>query len=134
MKGEFMKEKLDRFKRKIKQHLPEIMVVGAATFGAVGWVLAGVYRKKLEEYETVDPDAWPTIEVSPSTIESLRKGYTLKYREARHGDRFYSQSTTMNDFGERANAEFEQFKSTGEFDRESFDGPKESGEFDLYRK
>jgi hypothetical protein len=115
--NEKFKARLAGLKANAKKNAPLIITTVVPTLiGVAGWVMAGVYAQKVKDLETVDPDAWPTIEVSPWTMKSVQDGATLKYRQTRHGENFYSQSTTMDDFGGNADRAFEQFKQTGDFD------------------
>lgn len=110
-------KKLSEIKAKLKKHAPELIVAALTVAGTSGWIVAGIYAQKVKAMETVDLDAWPTIEVSPWTMKSVQNGATLKYRQAQYGPKtFYSQSTTMDDFGPNADRAFESFKQTGEFD------------------
>jgi hypothetical protein len=115
--NEKLKARLESLKTNVKKNAPLIITAASTLVGAAGWVVAGIYAQKVKAMETVDPDAWPTIEVSPWTMKSVQEGATLKYRQAQYGPKtFYSQSTTMDDFGDNADRAFEQFKQTGEFD------------------
>lgn len=109
------KTNLAKIKAVLKAHAPEIILGATSIIGVVGWVVAEVYARRVEELETVDPDAWPTIEVTPGNMKDVRAGATLMYREAKFGDRsYYSQSTTLGDgFPPEANEKFEEFKKTG---------------------
>jgi hypothetical protein len=112
-------KKLSEIKAKLKKHAPGLIVAALTVAGSAGWIVAGVYAQRIKQLETVDPDAWPTIEVSPATMKSVQQGDTLKYRQAQYGNKtFYSQSTTMDDFGASANRAFDQFKKTGNFEEE----------------
>lgn len=106
------KAKLERFKVKFKQHLPEIMIVGSATFGAIGWVLAGVYRQKLEEYidSTVEFDPAKDLEVGSRLLQDVREGETLRFwiSKVSDGSKIAFMITDDDKSREMVEAEFEE--------------------------
>ena len=119
---ETTKARLNKLKLLAKKHGPEVL-------GAVGTVVATAFavhfRSELVKLQTIDPDAWPTIEVGPTTMEKVREGAILKYRETRSPNGgFLSQATVKDEFGPNATREFERFRETGEIDVDAFDGPE----------
>lgn len=109
------KAKFAAFKSKLKKHAPEIISVTLGIAGAIGWGIVIRQHKELVICQTISPDAWPVIEVHPETMKELHEGATLKYREAKYGDRKYlAQSTTLDDFSDDENRMYETFKKTGE--------------------
>lgn len=116
--NEKLKAKLEQAKGLAKKHAPEIISVALGVVGAIGWGLAGHYKNELDKLQTVDPNAWPTIEVPPNVMKDVRNGATMKYREAQIGSSWYAQSTSLDDFPDQANAEWKRFKETGNLEDE----------------
>lgn len=122
-----MKQKLVKIKNKLAPHATKI----AAAVSIVAVAAAVYYRNKFveadeelaiwEKGEPVEGDSsdWPSITIGPKALKDIRNGATLLYREASWGDRYYSQQSTVGDFSEQANEDFERFKKTGEFDEDS---------------
>lgn len=106
LKAELWKMRLKRAKR----HIPAI-VGGMTTIAAA--VLAEYYHRRVVYLETIDPDAWPTIEVTPNCMKDVKNGATLMYREFSVGpNSFYSQMTTLDEFPDEANEEFDKYKKS----------------------
>lgn len=94
--NEKLKSKLSKFKILAKKH-------GPAVLGGIGTVVATAvavhYRNKVVRYETVDPDEWPSIEISPGAMDRIEKGATLKLRKFKVApNHTYVQFTTDGEF------------------------------------
>jgi hypothetical protein len=104
------KAKFARLKEQTKKNAPEIVAVALGAAGAVGWYLAGQYKKQLIELQIIDPDAWPTIEVHPDLLDQMAEGAILKVRRTRgsmHGRTgTYVQMTVKDEFSDEQNEDF----------------------------
>lgn len=102
--NEKLKSKLSKFKILAKKH-------GPAVLGAIGTIVATEvalhYRNKVVRYETVDPDEWPSVEISPGVMKDVEEGATLKLRMFETEDyRTYTQFTTLDEFPAEADEEY----------------------------
>lgn len=80
----FQKISKDELKALAKKYSPYIQA--AVSIAAVG--LAAYYMWKVKQaedeiakYETVDPHAWPSIEISPQAMVDIKNGATLLLRQ-----------------------------------------------------
>lgn len=108
--------RLEKFKAKVEQHAPLIITAFTTIVGSACAIAAGVYAQKvrdleaeLADWEGNEANSWPTIRVHPETMEAVRNGATLLYRERRFGDHHLrTQMTTNNDFSQKANEKFNE--------------------------
>jgi hypothetical protein len=110
-------KKLDEIKAKLKKHAPELMVAGLTVAGSLGWVMAGVYATKLEKLESLwdrtmeSTEGYETIDIPTETMDEVRDGATLKYRQKILApNHIYTQITTAREWPEKAEEDFEAKK------------------------
>lgn len=111
--NEKYKAKIEELKVKVKEHGP---MIASSVVAGVASTLAVYYRNELVKEQTIDPNEWPILEISPRSMEAIKDGSVFMYREARVGDRIYGQATTDGGFTDEANEKFEEFKNSGEME------------------
>lgn len=55
MKNLKLKINLAEIKGKLKKHAPELILVSTTIVGTVGWIITGVYARRLQDAEYYDP-------------------------------------------------------------------------------
>lgn len=115
--------RFSKLKEKADKYFPVLVVMAPTIIGAAGWVVAGVYAKRLEQAYAEDQDTWrSTIEVTPNVMKDVLAGATLQLRMFHTNEPNHTmvQMTSRED-GFPAEADESYAKGTpGEAPRKSF--------------
>jgi hypothetical protein len=102
-----LKANLAEIKSKVKKYTPHAQaIISIAATGLAAYYMREANRAKceLERLETVDENAWPSIEISPEAKKHFDNGATLKIRKFEETPyRTFIQFTTGDDFPDEAN-------------------------------
>lgn len=89
--------RIAEYKAKLKKHAPEIISVTLGVAGAIGWSLAGRYKRELEKSRRTDP--FTTFMIPEPLLEKMKEGAILKYRCVKTDDG-YAEEYTLDEFEE----------------------------------